>query len=188
MNNDTGISRAPVGLARSPVHSYTPTARTTFFGSVTLCVCACIRVAKESNARAQSRSPARDLRADRELSGFAGSGLIRGLDVRSALPVLHQTTAARPICSTIRLVSANQHNPDPAGHVGESPLSREPVLRVEDLTIAFGGREAVRNVSLAIAPGETLGLVGESGSGKSATSLALLSLLPPQARVAGRVW
>jgi len=108
--------------------------------------------------------------------------------VRSALPVLHQTTAARPICSTIRLVSANQHNPDPAGHVGESPLSREPVLRVEDLTIAFGGREAVRNVSLAIAPGETLGLVGESGSGKSATSLALLRLLPPQARVAGRVW
>jgi oligopeptide/dipeptide ABC transporter ATP-binding protein len=46
---------------------------------------------------------------------------------------------------------------------------------------------AVRDLSLTIAPGEVLGLVGESGSGKSVTSLALMRLLPPQARVAGEI-
>jgi peptide/nickel transport system ATP-binding protein len=46
---------------------------------------------------------------------------------------------------------------------------------------------AVRDVSFSIAPGEVLGLVGESGSGKSITSLAIMRLLPPQARVSGDV-
>ena len=45
----------------------------------------------------------------------------------------------------------------------------------------------MREVSLALAPGEVLGLVGESGSGKSATALAIMRLLPPQARVAGAI-
>jgi oligopeptide/dipeptide ABC transporter ATP-binding protein len=46
---------------------------------------------------------------------------------------------------------------------------------------------AVRDVSFSIAPGEVLGLVGESGSGKSITSLAVMRLLPPQARVSGEI-
>jgi peptide/nickel transport system ATP-binding protein len=62
-----------------------------------------------------------------------------------------------------------------------------PILRVEDLSIAFGGQEAVRNLRFEIAAGQTLGLVGESGSGKSATSLAVLRLLPEEASVSGRV-
>ena len=62
-----------------------------------------------------------------------------------------------------------------------------PILRVEDLSIRFGGREAVANLWLQIEAGQTLGLVGESGSGKSATALALLRLLPPEARVSGNI-
>jgi peptide/nickel transport system ATP-binding protein len=62
-----------------------------------------------------------------------------------------------------------------------------PLLSARDLRIAFSGVEAVGGVSFEIAPGETLGLVGESGSGKSATSLALLRLLPPSATVGGRI-
>ncbi|HEY4380086.1 MAG TPA: ABC transporter ATP-binding protein [Acidobacteriaceae bacterium] len=58
---------------------------------------------------------------------------------------------------------------------------------MQELSIAFGGREAVRNVSFEIAPGQSLGLVGESGSGKSATSLAVLRLLPAEASVSGRI-
>ena len=49
------------------------------------------------------------------------------------------------------------------------------------------GLPAVRDVSFSIAPGEVLGLVGESGSGKSITSLAIMRLLPPQARVSGEI-
>ncbi len=61
------------------------------------------------------------------------------------------------------------------------------LLQVDHLTIAFGQRTVVTDLSFNIAPGETLGLVGESGSGKSATSLALLRLLPPSARVTGAI-
>ena len=63
------------------------------------------------------------------------------------------------------------------------------LLQVQNLTVDFataqGSVRAVRDVSFSIAQGEVLGLVGESGSGKSVSSLAILRLLPPQARVSG---
>ena len=64
-----------------------------------------------------------------------------------------------------------------------------PLLDVRGLTVRFAeaGMIAVRDLSFAIAPGEVLGLVGESGSGKSVTSLALMGLLPPQARTSGEI-
>ena len=68
------------------------------------------------------------------------------------------------------------------------PAASGAVLSVEDLTIGFGEREVVHGISFAIAPGQTLGLVGESGSGKSATSLAVLRLLPETARTGGSIW
>jgi oligopeptide/dipeptide ABC transporter ATP-binding protein len=65
------------------------------------------------------------------------------------------------------------------------------LLDVQNLTVDFataqGTVRAVRDVSFSIAPGEVLGLVGESGSGKSVSSLAILRLLPPQARVSGQI-
>jgi peptide/nickel transport system ATP-binding protein len=66
-------------------------------------------------------------------------------------------------------------------------MSNGTLLEVKDLSIAFHHHAAVSNISFQINPGETLGLVGESGSGKSATSLALLCLLPPTAQVTGSI-
>jgi peptide/nickel transport system ATP-binding protein len=66
-------------------------------------------------------------------------------------------------------------------------MSNGTLLEVKDLSIAFNRHPAVKNISFQINPGETLGLVGESGSGKSATSLALLRLLPPTAQVTGNI-
>lgn len=57
------------------------------------------------------------------------------------------------------------------------------MLRVSDLSIVFGSREVVSDVGFELMPGEILGFVGESGSGKSVTSLALMGLLPPNAKV-----
>jgi oligopeptide transport system ATP-binding protein len=52
------------------------------------------------------------------------------------------------------------------------------LLQVEDVSVRYGELEAVRNVSLSLAPGETLGLVGESGCGKSSLGRAVLALEP----------
>jgi peptide/nickel transport system ATP-binding protein len=61
------------------------------------------------------------------------------------------------------------------------------LLRIDNLNICFGPTQAVRGLSLEIAPGESLGLVGESGSGKSVTALAILRLLDPSATIQGQI-
>ena len=70
------------------------------------------------------------------------------------------------------------------------------LLDVRNLTVEFPGSNrgrgsgvlvAVRDLTLSIASGEVLGLVGESGSGKSITSLTVMGLLPPQARIQGEI-
>jgi oligopeptide/dipeptide ABC transporter ATP-binding protein len=59
--------------------------------------------------------------------------------------------------------------------------------RFANVAAAMQTFAAVREVSFAIGEGEALGLVGESGSGKSVTSLAIMRLLPPQARAKGQI-
>jgi len=61
------------------------------------------------------------------------------------------------------------------------------MLVVEQLSVAFGPRRVVDNVSFTLTQGETLALVGESGSGKSLTALSILQLLPPGAACTGQV-
>ena len=68
---------------------------------------------------------------------------------------------------------------------------RTPVLEVSDLNVDFGVDNewvpAARHMSYRIMPGEVLALVGESGSGKSASSMALLDLLPSNSRIRGSI-
>ncbi len=51
--------------------------------------------------------------------------------------------------------------------------SREPILRVENLGVHFGGVHAVDGVSLSIYPGEITGIIGPNGAGKSSLVAAI---------------
>ena len=61
------------------------------------------------------------------------------------------------------------------------------LLAVEHLTIGFGERTVVDDVSFSLRAGQRLGLVGESGSGKTLTALATIGLLPDNATIRGQV-
>lgn len=70
------------------------------------------------------------------------------------------------------------------------PQPSAPILTVRDLTKTYGGRglfgggravTALDSVSLALQPGETLGIVGESGSGKSTLARCVARFVDPSA-------
>lgn len=64
---------------------------------------------------------------------------------------------------------------------------KQPLLNVQQLSIAHGSETLLEQVSFEIYPAQTLAIVGESGSGKSITGLALLGLLPKTLQVTGVV-
>ena len=68
-------------------------------------------------------------------------------------------------------------------------MSAAEGIELRDVTAGYGNRVALRDVSLAVAPGEVVGLVGPNGSGKTTAVRVLSRALRPgagQVRVAGR--
>ncbi|MDN3934838.1 ABC transporter ATP-binding protein [Arthrobacter sp. YD4] len=72
-----------------------------------------------------------------------------------------------------------------------APGKGDVVLEVRDLSVDFGVDKkwvpAAIRLNYEVRAGEVLAIVGESGSGKSASSMALLGLLPSNSRVSGSV-
>lgn len=55
------------------------------------------------------------------------------------------------------------------------------LLSVKNLSVAYGGIQAVHELSLEVAPGEMVCLIGANGAGKTTTLKALSGLIAPQA-------
>ena len=61
-------------------------------------------------------------------------------------------------------------------------------LEIKNLTVSFGNKKAVDDISLFLNSGEIVGLVGESGCGKSLTALSVLGITPPNSTVSGEIF
>ncbi len=61
-------------------------------------------------------------------------------------------------------------------------MDREPVLQLEDITLAYGPRVLFEGVYLELKAGEMVYLVGKSGQGKSSLVRALIGEIPIQGR------
>src|SRR5208283_4822173 len=57
-------------------------------------------------------------------------------------------------------------------------------LRIEGLTVQYGERRAVTELTICVRPGEIYGLLGSNGAGKSSTIKSVVGLVRP---LAGRV-
>ena len=55
----------------------------------------------------------------------------------------------------------------------------EPILRIKDLKVNYGGIEAVKGISLDVPQGEIVTLIGANGAGKSSTLRAISGLVKP---------
>lgn len=62
-----------------------------------------------------------------------------------------------------------------------------PVLHINRLTVQYGDRKVLDEVSLFLYPSQTLGIAGASGSGKSTLALAIPHLLSDAAQVRGEI-
>jgi branched-chain amino acid transport system ATP-binding protein len=59
----------------------------------------------------------------------------------------------------------------------------EAALTLEELRVAYGGIQAVKGVSLEVAPGEIVTLIGANGAGKSSTLRGIVRLVKPGGKV-----
>jgi phosphate transport system ATP-binding protein len=89
---------------------------------------------------------------------------------------------------------ANGEHPSPATFVSSPVEDRGFVatverMRVEDVSISYGAKPAVRSVSLPVRQGEVLALIGPSGCGKTTLlrSLNRLTELTRSASLSGRI-
>ncbi len=56
---------------------------------------------------------------------------------------------------------------------------REPILKISDLKVNYGGIEAVKGISFDVPEGEIVTLIGSNGAGKSSTLRTIAGLVKP---------
>ena len=75
-------------------------------------------------------------------------------------------------------------NPDTTSNKKQEAAT-EPILKMEEVSKAFGGVKALENVSVEVYPGDILGIIGPNGSGKTTIVNSITGFIKP---TSGRVY
>jgi ABC-type branched-subunit amino acid transport system ATPase component/branched-subunit amino acid ABC-type transport system permease component len=103
------------------------------------------------------------------------AALLRSRRLRRSTAALRRRPAARSEPGSVTAAGA-----DDAG----IRAARPKALRVENLSVHFGGTVALNGLTLEVRPGEVVGLIGPNGSGKTTAIDAITGFVTP---VAGRI-
>ncbi|MEU7857075.1 ABC transporter ATP-binding protein [Nonomuraea sp. NPDC049141] len=137
------------------------------------------RVVEEGPARSVLASPAHAY--TRSLLAAVPSAASRGTRLSDGTPLPRRALNSSP------LPVLNSSEPLPH----RASTSSAQVLAATALSMSYGPRRVVDDVSFTLHEGETLGIVGESGSGKTTVARLVLGLLEPetgQVRLHQRQW
>lgn len=133
-------------------------------------------------------------RAESSLALGAGVGAVAGVVAQSVLGSSASLSTLPGIEEELSETPAAASVASESGTTYDHGVSRPPdcLLAVDGLSVDFtaaGGytTRVLDQVSLWVAPGETLGIVGEAGAGKSVLVRAIMRLLPDDGRVEGSV-
>ncbi len=108
-----------------------------------------------------------------------GALLLRPEPQDGAGPIATAAAPAAPIeaaADTLAQIAAGADRHAPS----VSDRATEAVLEVDDLTVAYGPKVAVANVSFDIKRGEIFGLLGPNGAGKTSTLSVIEGLIKPR--------
>lgn len=99
-----------------------------------------------------------------------------GSDPNDAAPLAQATPLSGDLSDRLPTVVTGLSEPN---------LSGTPMVHLQGIHKAFGSRQILRGIELAVYPGETVCLIGGSGSGKSVTLKHIMRLIDPDR---GKVW
>ncbi|MDU0326487.1 dipeptide/oligopeptide/nickel ABC transporter permease/ATP-binding protein [Microbacterium sp. KSW2-21] len=173
----------------------------TFFpGILIMLTVLCLNIVSEGLTDAMVSPKARKITADAASTDEATTDLEKAeapgpddVEAEPVDPLEERATAATSLAATAALDRRLDDLRERELERGERMPFRSdtaPLLEVRNLSIGFprhGDVDVVDDVSFTVRPGETMALVGESGCGKSITSLAIMGLLDPRARISGQI-
>ena len=100
---------------------------------------------------------------------------------KAKVPVVARYRDAACQCHVPRLDARRTRR---AGQGADGAFLLSAIVELENATLKINGRAVLKDISLAIEPGEFIGVLGPNGAGKTTLMRSILGLLPPSA---GRV-